>query len=99
MRQNDDGKTVRCLDLLVPGVGEIVTGSQREERYDVLLKKLEERNMEMETYQWYLELRKWGSAPHSGFGMGLERMLMYLTGIENIRDTLPFPRTKGQIYG
>lgn len=99
MRLNDDGKTVRCLDLLVPGIGEIITGSQREERYDVLLKKIEEREMDMETYKWYLELRQWGSAPHSGFGMGLERMLMYLTGIENIRDTLPFPRAKGQIYG
>jgi asparaginyl-tRNA synthetase len=99
MRQNDDGKTVACTDLLVPKVGEIVGGSQREERFDVLMSKINEKNMDYETYKWYLELRKWGSAPHSGFGLGFERMLMYLTGIENIRDSIPFPRTKGQIYG
>jgi len=99
MRMNDDGKTVACLDLLVPQVGEIITGSQREERFDVLMNKVEEKEMDYETYRWYLELRKWGSAPHSGFGLGLERMLMYLTGIENIRDAIPFPRTKGQMYG
>lgn len=98
MRTNDDGKTVACLDLLVPQIGEIITGSQREERFDVLSGRIKDKKMDYETYKWYLELRKWGSAPHSGFGLGLERMLMYLTGIENIRDVIPFPRTKGQIY-
>ncbi len=99
MRANEDCKTVACLDLIVPRIGEIITGSQREERFDVLLGKIKDKQMDYETYKWYLELRKWGSAPHSGFGLGLERMLMYLTGIENIRDVIPFPRTKGQIYG
>ena len=99
MRQNEDGKTVACVDLLAPQVGEIVGGSQREERLDVLKTKIQEKGMVEETYKWYMELRQWGSAPHSGFGLGFERMLMYLTGMENIRDAIPFPRAKGQIYG
>ena len=98
MRENEDGKTVACLDLLVPYVGEIITGSQREERYDVLKRKIEEKGMDENVYEWYLDIRKWGSAPHSGFGLGFERLIMYLTGMENIRDTIPYPRNKGKIY-
>ena len=93
MRMNDDGKTVAAADLLVPAVGELCGGSQREERYDVLKARIEELGMKAEDYWWYLELRKYGTAKHAGFGMGFERMIMYLTGIANIRDVLPFPRT------
>lgn len=93
MRMNEDGKTVRAMDLLVPGVGEIVGGSQREERYDVLLDRIKEMGLKEEDYWWYLELRKFGTATHSGFGLGFERILMYITGISNIRDVIPFPRT------
>ena len=93
MRLNEDGKTVRAMDLLVPGVGEIIGGSQREERYDVLLERIDEFNLNREDYWWYLELRKYGTATHSGFGLGFERMIMYLTGMSNIRDVVPFPRT------
>ena len=93
MRLNEDGKTVRAMDLLVPGVGEIIGGSQREERYDVLLERIEEFGLNKEDYWWYLELRKFGTATHSGFGLGFERMIMYLTGMSNIRDVVPFPRT------
>ncbi len=93
MRINDDGKTVAAADLLVPGVGEIIGGSQREERYDVLNKRIEELNMDMSSYDWYMDLRKYGGVVHSGFGLGFERMVMYVTGIANIRDVLPFPRT------
>ncbi len=93
MRQNDDGKTVAAADLLVPGIGELCGGSQREERLDVLEAKIVELGMKPEDYWWYLELRKFGSVPHAGFGMGFERLIMYLTGIANIRDVLPFPRT------
>ena len=93
MRLNEDGKTVRAMDLLVPGVGEIIGGSQREERYDVLLERIEEFGLNKEDYWWYLELRKFGTATHSGFGLGFERMIMYLTGVSNIRDVIPFPRT------
>ena len=93
MRMNEDGKTVRAMDLLVPGVGEIVGGSQREERYDVLLDRIKELGLKEEDYWWYLELRKFGTATHSGFGLGFERILMYITGISNIRDVIPFPRT------
>lgn len=95
MRQNDDQKTVAAMDLLVPGIGEIVGGSQREERMDVLLKKMEEFNLDPKDYWWYLDLRKYGGTKHSGFGLGFERLIMYLTGIQNIRDVLPFPRTTG----
>ena len=93
MRMNEDGKTVRAMDLLVPGVGEIIGGSQREEREDVLLERIEEFGLNKEDYWWYLELRKFGTATHSGFGLGFERMIMYLTGVSNIRDVIPFPRT------
>ena len=95
MRMNEDGKTVAAADLLVPAVGELCGGSQREERYDVLKARIEELGMNPEDYWWYLELRKYGTAKHAGFGMGFERMIMYLTGIANIRDVLPFPRTTG----
>lgn len=93
MRMNEDGKTVRAMDLLVPGVGEIIGGSQREERYDVLMSKIKEMGLHEEEYWWYLELRKFGTATHSGFGLGFERIIMYLTGMSNIRDVIPFPRT------
>ena len=93
MRMNEDGKTVRAMDLLVPGVGEIICGSQREERYYVLLDRIHECGLNEEDYWWYLELRKYGTATHSGFGLGFERIIMYLTGISNIRDVIPFPRT------
>jgi asparaginyl-tRNA synthetase len=97
MRLNDDGRTVACTDLLVPGVGEIVGGSQREERADVLLERARSHGLDLETYGWYFDIRRWGSAPHSGFGLGFERMLMYLTGMKNIRDVLPYPRTFGSM--
>ncbi len=93
MRQNEDGKTVAAFDMLVPGIGEIIGGSQREERYDVLQKRIDELGMDMSSYWWYMDLRKYGSAVHSGYGLGFERMVMYATGIGNIRDVLPFPRT------
>ena len=95
MRMNEDGKTVAAADLLGPAVGELCGGSQREERYDVLKARIEELGMNPDDYWWYLELRKYGTAEHAGFGMGFERMIMYLTGIANIRDVLPFPRTTG----
>jgi asparaginyl-tRNA synthetase len=95
MRLNDDGKTVRAMDVLVPRIGEIIGGSQREERYDVLLKKIHDSDLPEEAYWWYLDLRKYGSAPHSGFGLGLERLVMYVTGMKNIRDVIPFHRTPG----
>ncbi|MBQ2111532.1 MAG: asparagine--tRNA ligase, partial [Clostridia bacterium] len=97
MRLNDDGKTVAAADLLVPGVGEIIGGSQREERYDVLRKKIEDLHMDMSYYEWYLDLRKYGGVKHAGFGLGFERILMYLTGVANIRDVVPFPRTTGSM--
>ena len=93
MRRNDDGKTVAACDLLVPGIGEIVGGSQREERYDVLKQIIQDQGMDEANYWWYLELRKYGGVKHAGFGLGFERMIMYLTGVDNIRDVLPFPRT------
>ena len=95
MRANDDGKTVRAMDVLVPGVGEIIGGSQREERHDVLLQRLRDAGLDEKPYWWYLDLRRYGTVPHSGFGLGLERMMMYLTGLKNIRDVIPFPRTPG----
>ena len=95
MRLNEDGKTVAAMDLLVPGVGEIIGGSQREERYDVLLEKIESLGMKEEDYSWYLDTRKYGTVVHSGYGLGFERMVMYLTGMSNIRDVIPFPRTTG----
>lgn len=92
MKRNDDGKTVRAVDVLVPGLGEITGGSEREENYDKLLAACEERKMDMSAYQWYLDLRKFGSVPHSGFGLGFDRLLRYITGMANIRDVVPFPR-------
>lgn len=93
MRLNDDGKTVAACDLLVPGVGEIIGGSQREERLDVLTSRMKELNLNEEDYWWYLDLRKYGGVKHSGYGLGFERIIMYITGMSNIRDVLPFPRT------
>ena len=93
MRNNDDGKTVAACDLLVPGVGELVGGSQREERLDVLEKKMDELGMNKDGYQWYLDLRRYGGCQHAGFGLGFERLVMYVTGMENIRDVIPFART------
>lgn len=93
MRLNDDGKTVAACDLLVPGVGEIIGGSQREERLDVLLNRMKELDLNEEDYWWYLDLRKYGGVKHSGYGLGFERIIMYITGMSNIRDVLPFPRT------
>ncbi|AKA71309.1 asparagine--tRNA ligase [Clostridium scatologenes] len=95
MRANEDGKTVAAADLLVPGVGEIVGGSQREERLAILEKRIDEMGLKKEDYWWYLELRKYGETKHSGFGLGFERILMYITGMTNIRDVIPFPRTTG----
>jgi len=93
MKQNPDGKTVRAMDVLVPGVGEIIGGSQREDNHDKLVARIKEMDMKPEDYWWYLNIRKWGSVPHSGFGLGFERALMYLTGMKNIRDVVPFART------
>lgn len=95
MRLNDDNKTVAAADLLVPGVGEIIGGSQREERYDLLIKRIEELGMKKEDYSWYLDTRKYGTVKHAGFGLGFERIIMYVTGMSNIRDVVPFPRTVG----
>jgi asparaginyl-tRNA synthetase len=95
MRQNDDGKTVRAMDILFPGIGEIIGGSQREERYDKLKDRISEMGIPEESMWWYLETRKFGSAPHSGFGLGFERMMIFVTGMNNIRDVIPFPRTPG----
>ena len=93
MRLNDDGKTVAATDLLVPGIGELIGGSQREEREDVLREKMNAQGLDPEHYWWYIDLRKYGTVPHGGFGLGFERLIMYITGMENIRDVLPFPRT------
>ena len=93
MRLNEDGKTVRAMDILLPGIGEIVGGSQREERYDVLKQKIEDLGMDEQTLWWYLELRKFGTAVHSGFGLGFERLVLFTTGMTNIRDVIPYPRT------
>ena len=93
MKQNEDGKTVRAMDVLFPKIGEIIGGSEREADYDKLLARIKELNMSMNTLEWYLDLRKFGSAPHSGFGLGFERLLLFVTGMTNIRDVIPFPRT------
>ncbi len=93
MRVNQDNKTVAALDILVPGIGEIIGGSQREERLDVLQQRMLEKNMQPEAYAWYLDLRKYGTVPHGGFGLGLERLLSYITGLNNVRDVIPYPRT------
>ncbi|MBW3542672.1 MAG: asparagine--tRNA ligase, partial [Planctomycetes bacterium] len=93
MRVNDDGRTVRAMDVLVPRVGEIIGGSQREERFDVLVERLRECGLNPDDYWWYLDLRRYGTVPHSGFGLGLERLVQLVTGMQNIRDCIPFPRT------
>ena len=90
---NEDGKTVRAMDILFPGIGEIVGGSQREERYEVLKQKIVDLGMDEQTLWWYLELRKFGTAVHSGFGLGFERLVLFTTGMTNIRDVIPYPRT------
>ena len=93
MKQNPDGKTVAAADMLVPGIGELIGGSQREEDYDKLVARMDELGLDKSSYDWYLNLRKFGGVEHAGYGLGFERMIMYLTGIQNIRDVLPFPRT------
>ncbi len=93
MRNNDDGKTVAAMDVLFPGIGEIIGGSQREERMDELKQKMKDFNIEEESVWWYLDTRKFGTAPHAGFGLGFERLIMFVTGMSNIRDVIPFPRT------
>ena len=95
MRDNTDGETVDSFDLLVPGIGELIGGSQREERLDVLIKKMEEFKLNPEDYWWYLDLRRFGSVPHSGFGLGFERLVCYSTGVENIREAIAYPRYPG----
>ena len=92
MKLNDDGKTVKAVDVLVPGIGELIGGSEREEDYDKLVKAIKDRNMDISIYDWYLDLRKFGTVPHSGFGLGFERLIRYVTGMENIRDVIPYPR-------
>jgi asparaginyl-tRNA synthetase len=97
MRDNEDGKTVAAFDILAPQIGEIIGGSQREERFDKLIEKMEENGLNPEDYSWYLDLRRYGTVPHSGFGLGLERLVSYITGVSNIRDVIPFPRAQGKI--
>ena len=93
MKLNTDGKTVAATDLLAPGIGEIIGGSQREDNLEVLQNKIKDLNMDEQDYWWYLDLRRYGSVPHAGFGLGFERLMMYMTGMQNIRDVIPFPRT------
>ena len=95
MRNNDDGKTVAAMDVLMPGVGEIIGGSQREDRLDILEAKMGQSGLDKKDYWWYLELRKYGSVPHAGFGAGFERLVQFVTGMENIRDVIAFPRYPG----
>ena len=95
MHINDDGKTVACMDVLVPGIGELIGGSQREARLDVLVERMKEQDLDLEEYKWYIDLRRYGTVPHAGFGLGFERLVSYVTGINNIRDVIAFPRTPG----
>ena len=95
MRVNDDGRTVAAMDVLAPGIGEIIGGSQREERLGVLDQRMEQCGLNPEHYQWYRDLRRYGTVPHAGFGLGLERFVSYVTGVNNVRDVIPFPRTPG----
>jgi asparaginyl-tRNA synthetase len=97
MRLNDDGKTVAAMDILAPGIGEIVGGSQREERLDKLMERMDEMNIPQDEMYWYLDSRRFGTAPHAGFGLGFERMVLFVTGMGNIRDVIPFPRTPGNV--
>ena len=96
MKMNEDGKTVRAMDVLVPRIGELIGGSQREDSLVKLENRIDELGLPKEAYWWYLDLRRYGSAPHSGFGLGFERLIMYLTGMKNIRDVIPFHRSVGQ---
>ena len=96
MKLDEGGKTVAATDLLVPGIGELIGGSQREEDYTKLMKVIEENGLDFKDYDWYMDLRKYGTVVHSGFGLGFERLIMYLTRTENIRDVIPFPRTPKQ---
>ncbi len=93
MKQNDDGTTVRAMDVLFPGIGEIIGGSQREENYDKLLTRMQEMHIPMESMWWFLETRKYGTVPHAGYGLGFERLMLFVSGMGNIRDVIPFPRT------
>jgi len=93
MRLNDDNKTVAAMDVLAPGIGEIIGGSQREERLEMLERRIEEAGLNKEDYWWYLDLRRYGTVPHAGFGLGFERLVQFITGMTNIRDVIPFPRT------
>ncbi|MGH8668689.1 MAG: amino acid--tRNA ligase-related protein, partial [Burkholderiales bacterium] len=95
MRSNDDGRTVAAMDVLAPGIGEIIGGSQREERLEVLDARMDELKIDKDTYGWYRDLRRYGSVPHAGFGLGFERTIAYVTGLSNVRDAIPFPRTPG----
>jgi asparaginyl-tRNA synthetase len=95
MRRNEDGKTVTAMDVLVPGIGEVIGGAQREERLDQLLENMKFHQLKPEDYWWYVDLRRYGTVPHAGFGLGFERLLMFLTGVANIRDVIPFARTPG----
>jgi asparaginyl-tRNA synthetase len=97
MRQNEDGKTVAAMDLLFPGIGELIGGSQREERIDCLREAMQRLHLSPEELNWYLDTRRFGTVPHSGFGLGLERLVLFATGMENIRDVIPFPRTPGRV--
>jgi len=96
MKQNDDGKTVAAMDVLVPRFGEIIGGSEREWRLDLLQKRIVDGGLSLDAYKWYLDLRRFGSTPHAGFGLGFERLLLYVTGMTNIRDVIPFPRAPRQ---
>ena len=93
MKLNEDGKTVRAMDILFPSIGEIIGGSQREESYHRLLSRIKELNLKESDFWWYLDTRRFGTAPHSGFGLGFERLILFITGMSNIRDVIPFPRT------
>jgi asparaginyl-tRNA synthetase len=95
MRLSDDEQTVAAMDILLPGIGEIVGGSQREERLDVLTRRMNEAGIDLEEYDWYLDLRRYGTVPHAGFGLGFERLVQFATGMKNIREVIPFPRTPG----
>jgi asparaginyl-tRNA synthetase len=95
MRLNDDGKTVAAMDVLAPGIGEIIGGSQREERLEVLDRRITESGLDLDSYSWYRDLRRYGTVPHAGFGLGFERTVAYVTGLSNVRDVIPFPRTPG----
>ena len=97
MKVNPDGKTVRAMDVLVPKIGEIIGGSQREDDHDTLLERIQGAGLSADDYWWYLDLRKFGSVPHAGFGLGFERLIQFVTGLSNIRDVIPFPRTPGNL--